>query len=187
MEKIRQFFGEFVTIDDLDWEIFSSKLERAAFPKKSVILEQGKKERFLSFLEKGIIRFNIPKVDYDFTFAFAFENTFFSAYDSFLTQTGSHYNIECITDCVLHRISYKDLEFVYANTSIGDRIGRKVAEDLYVKKMKRERSLLEDTAKKRYMDLLSEQPHLLKYIPQKYLASYIGIRPQSLSRIRKTI
>lgn len=187
IENIRKYFNEFVSISDADWDVFSSKLSRVEFPKKSLILEIGKRERFLSFIEKGIIRFNIPKPDHDFTFAFAFENTFVSGYDAFLTQTPSLYNIEAITDCVLWQITYEDLEAVYNNTSIGNRIGRKVAEGLYLRKMKREMSLLEDTAKKRYLDLMNEQPLLIQYIPQKYLASYIGIRPQSLSRIRKTI
>jgi hypothetical protein len=66
-------------------------------------------------------------------------------------------------------------------------MGRKIAEELFLKKTRREMSLLEDTATQRYLDLLSEQPLLIRYIPQKYLASYIGIRPQSLSRIRKAI
>ncbi|MBB6235898.1 CRP-like cAMP-binding protein [Pedobacter sp. AK013] len=187
MDNIRKYLNEFVTQSDQDWEIFSSKLVRVEFPKKSIILEKGKREKFLSFIAKGIVRFNIPKPDYDFTFAFAFENTFVSGYDSFLAKTPSLYNIEAISDCVLWRITCEDLETVYDSTQIGDRIGRKIAEELFLKKMKREMSLLEDTAKKRYLDLMSEQPQLIKYIPQKYLASYIGIRPQSLSRIRKEI
>ncbi|MDN5627752.1 MAG: Crp/Fnr family transcriptional regulator, partial [Weeksellaceae bacterium] len=80
-----------------------------------------------------------------------------------------------------------DLDYIYENTIIGDRIGRKIAESLYVKKMKREQSLLEDSAQKKYEDLLKEQPELILNIPLKYIASYIGIRPQSLSRIRKQI
>src|SRR5690606_34894588 len=134
-----------------------------------------------------MVRFNIPKLDYDFTFAFAFENSFVSAYDSFLTQQPSIYNVEAISDCVLWRISYDDLNGIYENTRVGDRIGRRVAENIYLKKMKCEIALLEDTAKKRYLDLMKEQPQFIQHIPLKYLASYIGVRPQSLSRIRKEI
>lgn len=187
MRNIRKFFDKIFEMNDQEWEYFSSKLAYMEFPKKSIILQRGKTERFLSFMVQGIIRFNIPKDDYDFTFGFAFENSFFSAYDSFINQSISTYNIEAITNCVLWRISYEDLQLVYRHTSCGERIGRMIAEDLYCKKIKREISLLEDTAKKRYTDLIREQPLLIKFIPQKYLASYIGVRPQSLSRIRKTI
>ncbi len=187
MENIYKFFQELVDITEEDWEYFSSKLIRKQFSKNSIILEKGKKEEFISFIEKGIVRFNIPKPDYDFTFAFAFENSFISGYDSFLTQKPALYNVEAVSDCILWTISFKDLNDIYDNTKIGDRIGRKISENIYLKKMKREISLLEDTAKKRYLDLLTDQPHLLQLIPLKYIASYIGVRPQSLSRIRKEI
>ncbi|MDQ1096516.1 MULTISPECIES: Crp/Fnr family transcriptional regulator [Chryseobacterium] len=187
MAAIQQYFRELTDISDQDLLLFCSKLQRAEFPRKSVILESGKTENYLSFIEKGILRFNIPKPDYDLTFAFAFENAFVSAYDSFLTRKSCLYNVEAISDCVLWQISYTDLNGIYENTRIGDRIGRKVAENIYLKKMKREISLLEDTAKQRYLDLIREQPELIRNIPLKYLASYIGVRPQSLSRIRKQI
>ncbi|WP_300675250.1 Crp/Fnr family transcriptional regulator [Soonwooa sp.] len=187
MEKIKAFFETIVDITNDELDLFCSKLTEAKFPKKSLILEKGKVEKYLSFIEKGIVRFNIPKLDYDFTFGFAFENSFVSAYDSFITQTPSTYNIQAISDCTLWQISYKDLSEIYEHTRIGERIGRKIAEAIYLKKVKREISLLEDTAKKRYLDLLKEQPELVQKIPLKYLASYIGIRPQSLSRIRKEI
>ncbi|MFD1770450.1 Crp/Fnr family transcriptional regulator [Sphingobacterium suaedae] len=187
MKEIYDYFKQLTDISEKDWLLFYSKLQHVEFPKKAIILEQGKTEKHLSFIEKGMIRFFKPRLDQDFTFAFAFEKSFVSAYDSFLTQQPSTYNIEAMTDCVLWRITYDDLHAIYENTTVGDRIGRKVAEDIYLKKMKREIALLDDTAKKRYLDLMKEQPKLIQYIPLKYLASYIGIRPQSLSRIRRQI
>lgn len=187
MEAIYHYFKELTSISESDWQLFYTKLQRVEFSKQSIILERGKTEKYLSFIEKGIVRFNIPKLDYDFTFAFAFENSFVSAYDSFLTQKPSIYNVEAISDCVLWQISFDALNTIYDNSQIGDRIGRKIVENIYIKKMKREISLLEDTAKKRYLDLIQEQPLLIEHIPLKYLASYIGVRPQSLSRIRKEI
>lgn len=187
MERIRQIFKTLVDLSDADWENFASRLSCRDYSKKSIILPKGKTERHLSFIEKGILRFNIPKPDFDFTFGFAFENSFVSAYDSFLQQSPCMYNVEAITDTVLWRITYTDLNQIYSETLLGDRIGRKVAENLYRRKMKRELSLLQDDATKRYLDLLEEQPELVRQIPLKYLASYIGIRPQSLSRIRKSI
>lgn len=187
LDKIKNYFNSLVDMNAKDWEIFSSKLIRMEFPKRSLLLEMGNTEHYLSFIEQGIVRFNIPKLDYDFTFGFAFENSFVSGYDSFLTQLPSSYNLEAITPCVLWRISFEDLHTVYETTSVGNFIGRKAIEDIFLKKMKREMTLLEDSAKTRYLNLMREQPELIKNIPLKYLASYIGIRPQSLSRIRKEI
>lgn len=170
-----------------DWQIFSSKLIRKELPKKHLLLKAGQTEKYLSFVENGIIRFYIPKEDNDLTFTFIFNNGFVSAYDSFLTQQPSTYNIETLTQTTIWQLSFDDLQIIYNETEIGNTIGRKSAEDLFLKKSKRELSLLIQTAEQRYLNLFTEQPHLLQFIPLKYIASYIGITPQALSRIRKRI
>lgn len=187
MEKIREYFQQFVTLSNADWEAFSSKLEKAEFPKKSLILKKGQTENYLSFIDKGIIRYFIPNIESDLTFGFTFENEFVSAYDSFLTRTASPYNLETLTDSKLWRISYQGLQEVYQETEVGNIIGRMAAESLYLKKARRELAFLNQTAKERYLSLFSERPELIKQIPLKYIASYIGITPQALSRIRKRI
>ncbi|MGM0580882.1 MAG: Crp/Fnr family transcriptional regulator [Bacteroidota bacterium] len=187
MHQIKKYFKDRFELTDKDWEVFSSKLIRTSFPKKYIILKPGQTENYLSFIEEGIIRFYIPKVEKDLTFDFAFENSFVSGYSSFLTQTPANYQIETLTDTVLWRLTYDDLQIIYKETKIGNLIGRKAGEELFLKKTKRELSLLNDSAEKRYLKLFSEQAELIKQIPLKYIASYIGITPQALSRIRKRI
>lgn len=170
-----------------DWQIFSSKLIRKELPKKHLLLKTGQTEKYLSFVENGIIRFYIPKEENDLTFTFIFDNGFVSAYDSFLTRQPSTYNVETLTQTIIWQLSFDDLQIIYNETEIGSTIGRKSAEDLFLKKSKRELSLLTQTAEQRYLNLFTEQPHLLQFIPLKYIASYIGITPQALSRIRKRI
>jgi CRP-like cAMP-binding protein len=187
MEQIRELFEKVVPLTDKDWQVFASKLVRHQFPKKAPLLKTGQTERYLSFVEKGIIRFFIPREENDLTFAFAFDNAFVSAYDSFLTQTPSTYQVETLSDTVLWRLTYPDLQDIYQETQTGNLIGRFASEELFLKKAKRELSLLNETAEQRYLNLFSEQSHLIKYIPLKYLASYIGITPQALSRIRRRI
>lgn len=187
MEQIRQYFEKIVKLTESDWLVFSSRLIMQEFPKNHILLKAGQTENYLSFIESGIIRFYIPKEEYDLTFTFAFDNSFVSGYDSFLTQKPSTYNIQTLAKTKLWRISYKDLQRIYTETEIGNTIGRRASEDLFLKKSKRELSLLNETAEQRYLNLFIEQPHLLEKIPLKYIASYIGITPQALSRIRKRI
>lgn len=187
MEQIRTLFEKMVALSEKDWELFSSKLTRQQFPKKALLLKTGQVEKYLSFVEKGIIRYFIPGEDKDLTFGFAFDNAFMSAYDSFLSQTPSAYQVETLSETVLWRLSYSNLQDIYSETGVGNLIGRFASEDLFLKKAKRELSLLHDTAEQRYVNLFTERPHLIQYIPLKYIASYIGITPQALSRIRKRI
>ncbi len=187
MEQIRKYFEKIDELTDEDWHIFSSKLIKVEFPRKHIILKAGQTENYLSFVEKGIVRLYIPKEENDLTFAFVFDNLFVSSYDSFLTRLPSTYNIEAITNTTLWRLSYDDLQVIYKETVIGNSIGRHASEELFLKKSRRELSLLNETAEQRYLNLFSEQPNLIEKIPLKYIASYIGITPQALSRIRKRI
>lgn len=187
MEQIRRYFEQNFKLTDKDWQIFTSQLLRQEFPKHHPLLKTGQTEKYLSFVEEGIIRFYIPKEEKELTFAIAFDDGFVSAYNSFLTKQPSTYNVETLTPTTLWRISYDGLQTIYRETEIGNSIGRWAAEDQFLKKSERELSLLNDTAEQRYLRLFSEQPKLIEKIPLKYIASYIGITPQALSRIRRRI
>lgn len=187
MQEIRKYLERTRKLSDADWERFSSGLIRRQFGPRSVILKAGEREEYLSFMEKGIVRFYVPGEERDLTFSFAFAGAFMSAYDSFLSRAACAYQVETLTPATLWSVSHAQLQTVYRETAIGNLIGREAAEELFLAKSRRELSLLSETAEERYRKLLSEQPRLLQLIPLKYLASYIGITPQALSRIRRRI
>ena len=189
MNTIRTYLEKFYPIEDVDWNFFVSKLSERVFEKKTNLLEVGEIENHISFITKGAVRFSIPRVQEgkEVTFGFCFENEFVSAYDSFLTRTASLYKIETLTKVAMWSISYADLQQVYTKTKIGNLLGRLSSEKLFLLKSKREQSLLSETAEERYLNLFKERPNIIKEIPLKFIASYIGVTPQALSRIRKRI
>ena len=131
----------------------------------------------------------IPKEDpeKEITFGFSFKDQFISAYDSFLTQQPSAYQLQALTETSILSITYSDLQAVYNKTQIGNLIGRLTSERLFLLKSKREQDLLNLTAQERYTKLFKERPELLKVIPLKFISSYIGVTAQALSRIRKRL
>lgn len=187
MNQIRKFIDTISPLNDVDWNFFSSKLKEVKLKKNTVLLKVGKTENYISFISKGIVRLYVPRETSDLTFGFSFENEFVTAYDSLLTQTPSEYQMETLTETILWQISKSDLQEVYKKTKNGNIIGRKMAENLFLIKSKRELSLLSKNAEERYLALFTNRPNLLKQIPLKYIASYIGVTPQALSRIRKRI
>ncbi len=187
MEEVKKFLESIYPINSSDWDFISSKLYEEKFKKKSTLVKLGGIENHMSFLSEGIVRYFIPKEESDLTFGFLFENEFVTAYDSFITQTPSQYQIETLTNAIMWRISFEDLHDIYEKTESGNFIGRRMAENMFLIKSKREISLLSKTAEERYTDLFRERPNLIKQIPLKYIASYIGVTPQALSRIRKRI
>lgn len=187
MQKVKQFLNTIIAVNPEDWEMFLAKMKICEFPKKAVILQQGQIENYLYYIEEGIIRYYIPKEENDLTFGFGFANEFASAYDSFLTQTPCTYQIETLVPTKIWRLTARDLADIYQATNDVVNISRLMTEPLFLKSKRRELSLLNETAEERYLNLFTERPELLRSVPLKYIASYIGITPQALSRIRKRI
>lgn len=189
MQQIKEYLDQIAIISDDDWEFFISKLKRRVIKKKTVFLKLNDIEHHISFIESGVVRLYIPKEnpEKEITFGFSFKNQFISAYDSFLTQKPSAYELQTLTETTILSITYDDLQAVYKTTQIGNLVGRLTAERLFLIKSKREQNLLNLTAEERYVKLFKERPGLLKVIPLKYISSYIGVTAQALSRIRKRI
>jgi CRP-like cAMP-binding protein len=186
---LKKYIETTVDISDEDWQLFSSLLEKRVFAKKVTFLRVGQVENYISFIEKGKVRLFIPKEDEgkEITFGFCFQGEFVSAYDSFLRQNPALYQLETLSETTLWSISYNDLQKVYKNTVVGNTMGRFIAEKLFLLKSKREQSLLNDTSEQRYLNVFKDRPNLFEQVPLKYIASYIGVTPQALSRIRKRI
>jgi CRP-like cAMP-binding protein len=189
MHQIKLYLDKIASISSSDWNFFISKLHRRIITKKSVFIKVNQIENHISFIESGIVRLFIPRdnPEKEITFGFSFKNQFVSAYDSFLTQLPSNYQLQTLTETAMLSISYEDLQSVYKSTQIGNLIGRLTAEDLFLIKSKREQDLLNLNAEQRYLKLFKERPELLKSVPLKYISSYIGVTAQALSRIRKRL
>lgn len=187
MGHIKEYYEKILELQEQEWEFIASHFTKRVFEKNQIITRQGETENYLSFVETGIVRFYTPVQDNELTFNFSFDKEFTCAYDSFLTQTPSEYELQALTQSVVWQISYDDLQKVYTQTTAGNHLGRFASEKLFLAKSRRELSLLKHSAKERYLNLFKEQPEVLKFIPLKYIASYIGITPQSLSRIRRQI
>lgn len=189
LQQIKDYLDQIAIISNQDWNFFTSKLQRRVIPKKTIFLKLNEIENHISFVESGVIRLYIPKEnpDKEITFGFSFKDQFISAYDSFLTQKPSDYELQTLTETTILSITHQELQEVYKTTQIGNLIGRLTAERLFLIKSKREQNLLNLTAEERYMKLFKERPELIKVIPLKYISSYIGVTAQALSRIRKRL
>ena len=170
-----------------EWAVIAPLLTKKVVSKNVLLLSKGETETQISFIEKGSIRFYIPKETNDLTFAFIFENELACAYDSFLTQQPCSYHAETLTDTIIWQLSYDNLQKLYKTLPRSNVLGRLLTEEIYLKKAKRELALLNQSPEERYTDLFTLRPHLIKTIPLKYIASYIGVTPQALSRIRRLI
>jgi CRP-like cAMP-binding protein len=168
-----------------EWLDFSKKLAIKKLQKGDFLIRQGQVENYVYFLNKGATRNYFLKDGKEFTVDFQFENDFVTAYYSLITREQSEMFIELLEDAEVVVIPLTHLNEFYAKYQNGEKIGRLMAEYQYIKRLKKEMDLLSFTAEERYAQLMQRKPALIGNISVKHLSSYLGIQPESLSRIRK--
>lgn len=140
--------------------------------------------RTIYFIKKGALRIYYFKDGIDVTESFEFENAIVARAESLFSGKPSRKAIQALEDTVLVAISSPDLFKLYDAFPDLERLFRKLFEEAYVKTVNRLESLQFHTAEERYQNLLNDHPGILKRVPLKFIASYLGITAVSLSRIR---
>lgn len=136
------------------------------------------------FVKTGVVRIYYFKDDVDITESFEFENAFVARAESLFTGNPSRKAIQAIEDTVLIAIDSNKLFKLFDSHPDLERLFRKIIESSYVNTVNRIESLQFNTAEERYFNLLKDHPNVLKRVPLKLIASFLGITPVSLSRIR---
>ncbi len=168
-----------------EWDTFAASLVRKHYKKGDSLISEGQTENHIYFLISGATRHYFIREGKEFTVDFQFAGDFVTAYYSLITREPSAVFITLMEDTDAWTISLKVLHAFYAQYRNGERIGRLIAEGEYVKRLRKEMELLSLTAEERYAALLHRNPGLVSAISVKHLSSYLGIQPESLSRIRK--
>jgi CRP-like cAMP-binding protein len=174
-------------IGEDDWHLCEPGLSLKTLTKSAFFVEENKVYREIGFVVKGLLRAYYLVEGEEINTAFFMEGQWAKAYHSFLTQTASRQWIQALEDVELITISYKHLQHLFANSPAWERFGRIATENLYVASQLRSEMLLLEKPAERYINLAKTQPQLLERVPLYHLASYIGIKQPSLSRIRKRL
>lgn len=155
-----------------------------SFKKNTDIQPIGHTCKTIYFVKHGCVRIYYFKNDIDITESFEFENAVVARAESLFTGTPSRKAIQAIEDTVLIAINSNKLFKLFDSQPDLERLFRKIIENAYVNTVNRIESLQFYTADERYFNLLKDHPNILKRVPLKFIASYLGITPVSLSRIR---
>lgn len=159
-------------------------LTKSQFEKKEFLIREGETCSFIGFLESGVLRSYILQDSIEFNVDFYLSGSFVSSYTSFLTQTPSVGDIQALSDSVVYILNLSDYNSLLKVNPEFHKLGKYISDSLFIKKCKRETSLLMDSANNRYKFLLKLYPQIEQLVPQYHIASYLGIKPESLSRIK---
>ncbi len=183
-------FRNTLKLDDDKWNEYMGYFNRIEVPAKTILLNENDVSKEMFFIEKGSIRVWFNNGDKDITFQFFFEHEAVGSIESFLKNRPSSTNIETIEPSVLWSIHKNDFNRILAEIKEIPHL-----RDMFIDKifnrtfdyMNYFLSMIKNTPKERYLNLLKERPEIVKRVPQHYIASYLGVSTVHLSRIKATL
>jgi CRP/FNR family transcriptional regulator, anaerobic regulatory protein len=184
---IREYIGRFVSMPENDLRIFLDCLEKKVVPKGGYLMEAGQTCDYVAFINKGLFRAFCLVKNEEVTNNFSFSGNFLTNYPSFLTRQPSKEYHQALEDAEVLLLSHEKMQMIYNTLPSWEKFGRLIAEFILIRISERNQSMLFLSAEEQYLDLMKTRPKVIANIPQHYIASYLGIQPESLSRIRKRL
>lgn len=163
------------------------KIETRSYKKNDFITREGQVEKYAYYIKSGGVKVTFTHKSQTYILCFWFKGDMFSSYVSFLEQSPSKTSIIAIAETEVERVDYSQIQKYYKQYHLVSEAGRRMTEYLFIYKANKELEILSKTAEERYVELIEQSGHLILDLPVKEIASYLGIHPESLSRIRRRI
>ncbi len=186
-EQLRTVLGAFAGANHEEVSQVVDNFEYRHVRRKEFFIREGEQERYIYFLARGAVKVALNHDGDEKILDFWFDSSFFSSYSSLLTGAPSRVSIQALSDTDVLRIDAAVISRRYETSLFTNKVGRLMAEQLFLRKTQREIDFLTKSAAGRYRDLLALSPEIVGRIPVRQIASYLGIQPESLSRIRREL
>lgn len=182
---MKDFLQSFNLLNEHEINSFISMAEICNLKRGEYFIQDGNICNVVAFIESGILRsfYTTPEGE-EMTYCISFQNSFMTAYSSFITGLPTEENVQAITPVKLLLLQKKDLDQISETSTNWLKFAKLLAEKEYLELEKRVFSYQRESARERYQNLLLTRPEYIEQIPLKYLASYLGITPRHLSRLR---
>lgn len=186
--KLLYYLHKWTSLNSEDDEIILAAFEPLSIRKKHNLLVAGQCADYLYFIVKGCVRsFYIDAKGDEHIFQIRMDNSWISDLESFSSQSSSKYNIQAIENTELLRISHTRFEELLTEIPALERYFRILFQKAYINSLNRLNATMWETALDRYNEMLKENPEMFQRVSLVHIASYLGITPESLSRIRRNI
>jgi CRP-like cAMP-binding protein len=184
VEDLLQYINSIYPLSDPLREHLVSKLKRREIPKKEYLLKAGHVCRNICFINRGIFRCFQTHNNIEVSSWFMKEGDLIISVESFYKQKQSNESIQALEDCVVYYLEYAELQYLYRNFLEFNFIARVLTEHYYTLSEQRLYSLRMQRAPDRYAFLMEFFPEYIQRVPSKYIASYLSVTVETLSRIR---
>lgn len=186
-EKLKVYCARLVPLSPDELDLIDSVFESVMVNKKGYLFQENQVCDFVAFIQKGSIRHYHIKDGVEKTCDISFEAAWVTDFQSFTRETPGKMNLQAMEDSTLLLVRKPNLLKLYAMCSKYETFGRLMAEQVAQRATDIAMSLSSDKPEERFQKLFINQPDLFQRVPQKYIANFLGISPESLSRIRKRV
>ncbi|MCA0933263.1 Crp/Fnr family transcriptional regulator [Lutimonas saemankumensis] len=183
--QLLKILGNFANLDEYETELIKSSFKPHSLLKGEFFLKEGTVCKNVGFLYKGLVRYFVHKDGEESTFEFTCEGEFIGDYQSFRNASLSVQNIQAIEDCEMLIIDYPKIQNIYNTTNNGNLIGRQIITHRFEIMVNQILEVYMQNHEDRYTSFIDKYYGLTQRIPQYLIASYVGVKPESLSRIRR--
>lgn len=184
LEAFKNYLSKYVEIGPGEFSLLEPMLEVRNYDKKIKLIDIGEEEQYLNFVVKGLARKFFYKGREEIITQIAKEGELISSSVSFLSGAPSTYVVDTIEPTIFVSLSRQRVQELYAIHSKWQRAGRLIITDLLIQKEFWELDRLKYTTKERFVRFLTSNRDLFQRVPQKYLASYLNIQPETFSRLK---
>jgi CRP-like cAMP-binding protein len=186
MEFIKTIVANSIGINEIFIHRLLEFVTERNIPKNEFLIQEGQTCNFIGFVKEGVFRSFVHSADEEHNNDFYFSNTIVCALTSFLTNEKTNCNIQAISDSTIFCISKQQLEQIIEENNEWLKLLKYVSDTYFIRKCKRETTFLKDQALERFKLTLEIYPNIEQYVSQYHIASYLGIKPQSLSRLKSS-
>jgi CRP-like cAMP-binding protein len=184
LAAVRRAFAALAAIPDDEWRFLEERVALREVPKGSMLLREGERVDWLGYLTRGLVRIVRRAGGREVTLGFDCEDRFVGAYDAYVTRAPARYGIEALEPSRLARFERGLLDALERRHDCWRELFRRIAERELVRKLDKELRIRTRTSEERYAELVRTGSYLVRRVPQYHLASFLGIAPETLSRIR---
>lgn len=184
LDMLRQYVSGYVALTNEEFTLLADKIVVRSFEKKHQLVHAGEVEKYLNFVLRGLARMYFHRGKTEVITNIAKEGQLISSTASFLSGTPSCYHVETVEPSLLLSITREDLEEVYQQNSRIEKLGRLMTTQFVLQKEEWELECMRLDTRERYLRFVENNPDLIQRVPQKYLASYLNMKPETFSRLK---